>query len=102
MITEAGVSGWVAARRCVCGKSCATCEECGLPPELHRSPEGTCEIEYAAAALLGVVEAVLALAAEHEQGALRWADPLLVPGWIPLLRGVISSALPGEGTDGEH
>ncbi|MEQ7008406.1 hypothetical protein ABN028_19730 [Actinopolymorpha sp. B17G11] len=39
------------------------------------------------------VRAVRAFAAEHEMGALRWAEPLPVPAWIPQLRQVV---------DGDH
>ena len=28
---------------CICGMNCAPCEECGRPPELHDTSEGSCE-----------------------------------------------------------
>jgi hypothetical protein len=43
--------------------------------------------------VLAALEAVLALAAKQEHAALRWQDPLPVPGWIPEVRGAIAGAL---------
>lgn len=37
------------------------------------------------------IEAALALADKHEHGALRWADPLPVPEWIPLIRAALTT-----------
>ena len=42
---------------------------------------------------VAAVEAVLAVAAKHEHGATRWADPLPVPTWIPELREAVSGGL---------
>ncbi len=49
--------------------------------------------------LLAVVEAVLALVAKHEYGALRWEDPLPVPSWIPQLRAAVAQELLGEAAE---
>lgn len=46
--------------------------------------------------LIAAIERVLRLAAGHEHGALRWADPLPVPPWIPQLRVAIAAELLDE------
>jgi hypothetical protein len=51
------------------------------------------------ASLLAALEAVLALAAKHEHGALRWLDPLPVPEWIQQVRDTITTALGGHSDD---
>jgi hypothetical protein len=43
--------------------------------------------------LLATLEAVLELAAQHEQGAQRWAEPLPVPQWVTLIRSAVSREL---------
>jgi hypothetical protein len=48
------------------------------------------------AALLDVAERVLAIADRAEHGALRWADPLPVPGWVAEIREAVSGALAGQ------
>jgi hypothetical protein len=47
----------------------------------------------AAARTAAALDAVMALAAKHEHGALRWQDPLPVPGWIPEVRAAMLGAL---------
>lgn len=37
------------------------------------------------------IAAALALCDKHEKGATRWADPLPVPEWIPLIRAALST-----------
>jgi hypothetical protein len=43
--------------------------------------------------LLDALDAVLELADKAEHGALRWADPLPVPEWVPRVREAISAKL---------
>jgi hypothetical protein len=49
-------------------------------------------------------EALENLCAKHEHGATRWQDPLPVPEWIPLVRGVLAAhpAEPAPVTDAGH
>ena len=46
--------------------------------------------------LLGAVEAVLGFADHAEHGALRWADPLPVPDWVPEIREIVRARLLGK------
>lgn len=66
--------------------------ECNWEAAYWHEQEKRTQAEAAVAARDAKLAAVAKLCDEHEHGALRWADPLPVPEWIPLVRAAIGAA----------
>jgi hypothetical protein len=88
--------------RCICGQPWPCARDVTDPVEAYLATARRLGSALYQPPLLAALEAVLALAAKHEHGALRWQDPLPVPEWIPQVRGAIAGALKVSTSESEE